>query len=219
MAPLEIAIVIPAWNEATGIGEVVGSAACHGRVIVVDDKSTDGTGETARKAGADVIFHEYNLGYDGALESGIHHARSTGAKHIITMDADGSHDPSHIAEMVRQLEEGSCIVVGIRPFMARWSERLFGLWTVLRWGVPDPLCGMKAYRSELFDRFDRFDRYKSIGTDLLLRALRAGLPVSTLPVNCHPRNQGPSRFGSGWPAHRKILRALWIGFSTTVGHK
>jgi glycosyltransferase involved in cell wall biosynthesis len=211
VATPEVAIVVPAWNEAAGIGRVVEAAREFGIVVVVDDRSSDDTARMAREAGGVVVSLSRNLGYDGALDTGFSHAKAMGARWIVTMDADGSHDPRHIPEMIRRLEAGASLVVGSRPSMARFSERLFGLWTRLRWNVPDPLCGMKAYRAELLDRFGRFDRHRSIGTDLLVRTLRAGLPVETMAVSCRPREEGASRFGSGWPAHRKILRALWLG--------
>jgi glycosyltransferase involved in cell wall biosynthesis len=212
-----VAIVVPAWNEAGTIASIVHRSLPYGVVVVVDDCSTDETSREAGGAGAEVVRHGRNQGYDGALSTGFDLAKKMGARWIVTMDADGSHDPGHIPEMVAKLEGGASIVVGTRPTMARFSERLFGLWTGIRWGIPDPLCGMKAYRADLLDRFGSFDRYRSIGTDLLVRTLRAGETVEHRPISCRFRESGESRFGSGWPANRKILRALWKAMTSPTG--
>lgn len=209
-------IVIPAWNEAEKIGEVVRSILPFGRVLVVDDRSSDETAKIASEAGAWVVRLERNRGYDGALDAGFAAAGAFAPRWIVTMDADGAHDPGRIPAFVAMLESGSHVVVGERPRRQRWSESVFGVVGRWRWGVPDPLCGMKGYRFSVVERFGRFDRHASIGTDLMVRAARSGLAVSSLPVPCRPRENGPSRFGGGWSANRRILRAMWLAMVVPV---
>jgi len=202
--------VIPAWNEAGTIATVVARCLPYGAVVVVDDCSTDATAEIARSAGAIVVSHVANAGYDGALESGFAKVRELGIPWIVTLDADDSHDPAAIPRLEEALRSGSQVVVGRRTFRERTAERIFGLWTRWRWGVTDPLSGMKAYRTDLLERFGRFDRYGSIGTDLLVRAASAGLSVTEIPVPYRKRD-GQPRFGSMLRANLRILRALRLG--------
>ena len=91
-----VAIVIPALNESQTIVGVVAAAADYGVPIVVDDGSTDGTAALSIQAGAVVVSHQKNLGYDSALNSGFKKAADLGCEIIVTLDADGQHEPSLI---------------------------------------------------------------------------------------------------------------------------
>jgi polyprenyl-phospho-N-acetylgalactosaminyl synthase len=97
-----VAVVIPAFDEGDRVGAVV--AGCRERfplVIVVDDGSTDATFAVARAAGAEVVRHPINLGQGAALQTGIARALELGATWIVTMDADGQHDPTDGQRLVR----------------------------------------------------------------------------------------------------------------------
>jgi len=108
--------VIPARDAASTIGGVVRGvrAALPGlAVLVVDDGSMDGTAAAARAAGADVIRHEVNRGKGAALQTGFDEAARRGAKRVLTLDADGQHDPAYAASLLRALD-GSDLVIGSR---------------------------------------------------------------------------------------------------------
>jgi glycosyltransferase involved in cell wall biosynthesis len=205
-----IGIVIPALNEAQSIGGVVQEAAAYGLPIVVDDGSRDATGSIARSAGAEVVQHEANRGYDEALNSGCARAVAMGCSYIITMDADGQHNPSLLAQYLEALRGGADLVTGVRDKTQRISEQLFSLVTRLRWGVQDPLCGMKAYTSDLYLEVGHFDSYQSIGTELLLYAARRGRRITQIPVKTRERIGSP-RFGRVLSANWRIFRAMYLG--------
>ncbi len=208
---MKTAIVIPAYNEAQTIGRVVGSVKPFGLPIVVDDQSTDESGRLAAEAGADVVRHERNKGYDGALQSGFERAAELGMDAVVTFDADGQHDPAVLAEVVQALESGRAdLVIGVRPRAARFSEALFGLYARLRFGVPDILCGLKGYRMRLYIEHGRFDGTGSVGTELALAALRKGARFVTVRAPIRP-GRGGSRFGAALSANCRILRALALG--------
>jgi glycosyltransferase involved in cell wall biosynthesis len=205
---MTVAIVIPAFNEAKTIGQVVAGVADLGTVIVVDDASTDDTAKNATNAGAFVVRHKTNAGYDGAIESGFAEADRIGATGVITFDADGQHDPSFLGAFVEALESDVAdLVIGIRPRSARWSEALFGRYTRMRYGVPDILCGMKGYRIELYRTNGRFDGSHSIGTELAMFGLRTHVRVLSLPVPVAPRTDKP-RFGNAFRSNLAIAAAL-----------
>jgi glycosyltransferase involved in cell wall biosynthesis len=97
-------LVIAAYNEATVIGQVVTELDWRGyHVAVVDDGSTDGTGDRARAGGAIVIDHAFNLGQGAALQTGIQFALMQGADYIVTFDADGQHRAGDIENLVDAL--------------------------------------------------------------------------------------------------------------------
>jgi glycosyltransferase involved in cell wall biosynthesis len=201
-----VAIVIPALNEAHTIESVVAKALPFGLPVVVDDGSTDDTGARASAAGAAVVRLEVNRGYDGALDAGFAHASSRGCECVVTMDADGQHDPSILGKFIASLDDGADVVIGNRDRRQRFAERVFALLTRLRWGVADPLCGMKGYRISVYRELGHFDSYGSIGTELALYAVRRGMRIAQVPVMTRPRADVP-RFGSALRANARILRA------------
>lgn len=204
-----LAIVIPAWNEASSIAEVVTAACAYGSVVVVDDCSSDDTGEQAAAAGAMVVHHQENRGYDGALESGFAKAREMGAIAVVTMDADNEHDPRNLEIFSRLLvDEGVPMVLGYRPRKQRLSEVVMGFWFLLFFGVRDILCGMKGYQIDLYRDNDGFDHVGSIGTELACFGLRRRVAFQQVPVAGRRRLDTP-RFGAGLRANGKILAAMF----------
>lgn len=207
--PLLVA-VLPALNESRTIANVVDSLRSYGDVVVVDDGSTDSTGELARVAGAFVVSHPMNLGYDQALESGLLWAAAQGYRYAVTLDADGQHSAPSIVMFARELDAGADLVVGVRDRKQRWAERLFSLIAKSLWNIEDPLCGMKGYRLKLVGDAGRFDTYSSVGTEFCIRAARSGFRIHQVKVSTSSRI-GASRFGSGLRANILIIRAIFLG--------
>jgi len=109
---MKIFVIIPAYNEAPLIGQVISEVAPHvNQVIVVDDGSTDQTGLVADQAGAQVITHPINRGQGAALQTGITFALNQGADVIVTFDADGQLLASEIDSMVKPILTGEAQVV------------------------------------------------------------------------------------------------------------
>ena len=205
-----VAIVVPALNESRTIGAVVTGALRSGTPIVVDDGSTDDTGDRARAAGATVVRHDANRGYDGALNSGFARAAEIGCEYVITLDADGQHDPSIIDRFIAALDGGADVAVGIRHRRQRIGESLFAMIARVRWGLRDPLCGMKAYRVDVYRELGHFDSYGSIGTELALFAAKRGKRIVQIPLTTRDRADAP-RFGRRFSANMRILRAMILG--------
>jgi len=204
-----IAIVIPALNEKATIAAVVASASGYGTVVVVDDGSGDETGALAAAAGATVLRHDVNRGYDAALNSGFSRASEMNCAYVVTMDADGQHDPIRLLPFIRMLDEGADVVVGIRDRRQRLAEHVFAWMGARKWGIHDPLCGMKAYRMAVYRELGHFDAYASIGTELAIFAASSGKKIMQCPVQTYDRNDQP-RFGRRFSANMRILHALWV---------
>lgn len=205
-----VAIVIPAFNEAATIDRVVKAVQSQGIPIVVDDGSSDETAACAVAAGADVIRLSRQSGYDGALNAGFDRAEKLGCEFMITMDADGQHDPISLTAFLQQLEVGAEVVVGVRERQQRLGETIFAWLGHAMWGIADPLCGMKAYCSSVYRELGHFDSYGSVGTELAIFAARRQRRIANLPIRTRARNDQP-RFGRRFQANYRILRALWLG--------
>lgn len=204
-----IAIVIPALNESMSITAVVEAASQYGVPIVVDDGSTDNTAVLAKRAGAVVVTHVNNRGYDEALNSGFKKASDMRCEMIITVDGDGQHDPSLIQKFIDAIDEGADVVAGIRSRRQRVAEHLFAYYASLRFGINDPLCGMKAYRTGVYEALGHFDSYGSIGTELIIFATKHGFRLRQIEFMVRERS-GLSRFGQTFLGNYKIIRAmLW----------
>ena len=207
MEKCRVGIVIPALNESATITSIVEAVGKYGVPIVVDDGSTDNTASLALGSGAVVVVHEVNRGYDVALNSGFIKAAELGSKIIITVDADGQHDPLLIQQFIDAIELGADVVVGVRSRRQRFAEHLFAWYSCLRFGVNDPLCGMKDYRTLVYEELGHFDSYGSVGTELMIFAAKNKYRIEQIAFDVHERN-GESRFGQMLSANYKIIRAM-----------
>jgi glycosyltransferase involved in cell wall biosynthesis len=205
---VKVGIVIPALNEAATIGDVVASVSALGQVIVVDDGSGDGTHLVAGIAGAAVVRHESNHGYDAALASGYEKAIALKCDVVATIDADGQISAASLDAALALMQGGSVdIVIGVREHSARFAEALFSAYANWRFQVPDILCGLKVFTAGVYERHGGLTRTSSINTALALAALRDGVRHATVPVTVYPRD-GESRFGSGLKVNWEILKVL-----------
>lgn len=211
----KIGLVIPAYNESATIYDVVKAASKYGQPIVVNDCSSDDTAMLAEKAGAVVVNHATNKGYDGALSSGFTKAKEIGCQFIITLDADGQHNPQLIRQFVDGLDTGADVVLGVRSNKPRVSEHAFALFTRAKFGIKDPLCGMKGYQIEVYDSLGHFDSYQSIGTELMLFAARNKFNIVQIPFIVGERQDAP-RFGNIIKANTKIIRAMALSVRASI---
>ena len=185
-------VVIPCYQGERTVAEVVRGARGTGlAVVVVDDGSTDGSGAAAEAAGATVLRHPANRGKGAALASGFAYAKKIGADAVLTMDADGQHDPAEIGKLVAAHEaDPRALVVGVRSFApedmprrSRIGNRISTWWISRYAGVrySDTQSGFRVYPSAIFDvslRSTKFDTE----TELLLRAAKMKLGLVEVPI-------------------------------------
>jgi glycosyltransferase involved in cell wall biosynthesis len=161
-------VVIPAFNEAAVIGEVVADVrSVFDHVVCVDDGSTDDTGEIARRAGAHLVRHPINLGQGAAIQTGVEYARmQPGAQIFATFDADGQHRVKDLATMVDRLRAGDVdVVIGTRFGAQRGARPPFVKRIVLqtaarlsrrgrRLGLTDTNNGLRVFNKKVADALD-----------------------------------------------------------------
>jgi len=182
-------IVMPAHNEERSIGGVIDGLKHegYGKIIVVNDGSSDRTAEVARSKGAVVITHESNRGLGAALRSGLEEARRRGAEAAVTFDADGQHDPKTIRELLAALNEAD-LVIGVRdraemPLNKRVGN--FGLDLITHlFGGPliDSQSGFRALNRRALEEIKiRSDRYE-VSSEIMIQSKEKGLKVKGAPV-------------------------------------
>lgn len=189
----DCAAVIPCFNEAAHIRRVVTQVERHlPKVIVVDDGSTDATGENAKAGGAKILRLHQNLGKGAALRCGWQHARQSGATWALMLDGDGQHAAEDIPEFFASVERtGAALVVGNRmwnpvpmPFVRRsanrWMSRRISWLTGVE--LPDSQCGFRlAHLDTLLNLPIHGNRFE-IESAMLVAFLAAGRRVEFVPV-------------------------------------
>lgn len=218
MASSKVAIVIPAYNEEGSIKSVINELNkvlidiyidIDIDIVVVNDCSSDTTVNKVKEANAHVVDLKVNHGYSKAIEQGlIFSCEKLKVDYLVTMDADGQHDPASVKEIINLiLSDNFDMVVGERGKCARFSEKLYALYYKLKFGISDPLCGLKAYKTPFFVKYGKFETFDSIGTELLTWALLNKSKITESKVNIRPRNDEP-RFGSSFSANKRIFKSL-----------
>jgi hypothetical protein len=223
-----IAVVIPAYNEAAHIAQVIAALpeeleglSIH--AIVVDDGSFDDTTEAAREAGAAAVRLPMNRGQGAALRTGYRLALATRARLVVTMDADGQHQPSELPRLIGPILSGEADVVNGSRVLGdadpSHAARKLGI-TLFAWllsvlttsRITDPACGYRAVRTEALRGLEfRQDQFHN--SEFILEASKNKLAMREVPVTVAIRISGASkkpphfRYGLGFA--NALLRA-WL---------
>jgi hypothetical protein len=219
----QISVVIPCLNEEEAVGAVVDQAfegirraGRPGEVIVVDNGSTDRSGEVAAAHGAHVVA-EPRRGYGSAYLAGLAAAR---APYIVMGDADETYPLQELAPFVERLEQGDDLVIGSRfrgtihgdamptlnrfvgnPVLTGMLNLLFGV------KVSDAHCGMRAVRRDAVATLELHSTGMEFASEMVFKAYRRELNVSEIPIDYFPRT-GESklnRFSDAWRHVRFML--------------
>ncbi len=209
----EVVAVIPAYNEARFIGSVVlQTRALVDQVIVVDDGSTDGTGEIARAAGAIVVRHEQNQGKGRALRTGLNEARRLRPRAVVLLDGDGQHLPAEIPSLLAPIRAGEAdMVVGSRylnnssrvPRARVWGHQFFNLLTNRTSGVhlTDSQNGFRAFSGRVLDSLKFHSNGFSVESEMQMLARQHGWRVKEVPVTV---------IYDGRPKRSAVLQGLMV---------
>jgi len=197
--------VIPVFNEAPTVGDLVARAARHGPVLVVDDGSSDDSADAAAAAGAAVLRLACRRGKGGALRAGFAEALSRGAERVLTLDGDGQHDPDDIPRLLA----ASAVLPGTLVIGSRLADggasmdparlnalRVAGFfinWLTGR-AVADTQSGFRIYPRKLLEAVKPRRGGFVLESEMLLRAAAAGFALREVPVTPGLGAGRPSRF-------------------------
>lgn len=194
--------IIPAYNEARYLERVLEKArAVTPNILVVDDGSTDGTGEIARRTGATVLRHRVNLGKGAAMKTGCEYAFGRlHADAVVFLDADDQHDPEDLPQFIEPLQAGAEMVFGCRVFDASMPRvRLLGnrlasylLWMFFGTYIPDVPSGYKSFTRAAYDRLRWNATGYEVETEIAARVAQTGIRFVTHPIKTiyHDRVKG-----------------------------
>ncbi len=220
----DIAVVVPAHNEAENVGPLADeiAAALRGRafeMIFVDDGSTDATADSLAAAAVvhpelRVVRHRRACGQSTAIVSGVRAAR---AALIVTMDGDGQNDPADAPKLIDSYHEnggGDGLMIAGHRVNRRdtWVRRMSSkIANGVRGGLlgdrtPDTGCGLKVFARDVFLHMPAFNHMHRFLPALMIRA---GGRVLSVPVNHRPRTRGVSKYG--------VWNRLWVGIVDLFG--
>ena len=189
-------LVVPLYNEATVIGQVIDDArGTFANIVCVDDGSSDGSATIARKRGARVIEHPFNLGQGAALQTGMEYVRRhTNARYIVTFDADGQHSVADAAAMVdRARADDLAIIFGSRflddATQVGWSKKLVlktaAAVTKQRTGLDltDAHNGLRLLRRDALQQVVLRQDGMAHASEIVSQLACTGLPWAEMPVH------------------------------------
>jgi dolichol-phosphate mannosyltransferase len=225
-------VVIPTYNESETIERIVGATGAElerlvpgdHRILVVDDRSPDGTGEIAdaladKLAGVEVLHRGEKSGLGHAYLAGFARALDAGAELVFEMDADFSHDPRYLGELLAAAADADLVLGsryvdggGVRDWgvLRRIISRGGGLYAraILRVDVHDLTGGFKCIRREVLEAIDlasiRAEGY-AFQIEVTYRAVLAGFRVREVPIVFRDRVEGTSKMSA-----RIALEAMWM---------
>jgi len=200
-----VVVGIPAFNEESPIAQIIVKAQMFADAVVVcDDGSEDLTAEIAMRLGADVIKHKRNMGYGAALRSLFNRAQELNSDVLVTLDADGQHDPSEIPNVIGPINQGLAdLVIGSRFVEGFQSSemplyRRFGAKVITklvngssRNGLRDAQSGFRAYNRRALERLRIRESGMGASVEILLESAKNDLRIFEVPGSCkYSKNNG-----------------------------
>ncbi len=234
-----VLVVMPTYNERENIGRIVPAVLEQDDridVLIIDDASPDGTGEIADRLAAEnprvsVIHREGKLGLGTAYVMGFKYSLEKGYDLTFEMDADFSHDPSRIPDMIKAAEEGADLVIGSRwvegggienwpkkrELLSRWASKYSRFVTGLP--VHDATAGFQAFRRRVLEELD-LDRIRSDGYSFQIetkfKVWRKGFWIKEIPIIFRDRVHGESKI-SKKIIYEAFFLVWWLRLEALLG--
>lgn len=190
---MRVQALVPAFNEARTIAKVVSGLFPHvAAVCVVDDGSTDGTADAARRAGADVMLNPGGRGKGTAIRSGLARVLERDCSHVLLIDGDLQHLPEEAPLLIAEAERtGADVVLGERRFdrrampASRYHANRIGSLALSRFlgvAVRDTQCGFRLFKADLLRSLPLTARGYDIETEMLVKLKRRGGVIASVPI-------------------------------------
>lgn len=232
----ELLVFCPAWNEEASLPAVleeVRRELPEADLLVVDDGSTDGTADAARRAGAQVLSFGENRGLREAVAAGFRHARDHGYRLCGRLDADGQHPAAELRRLLELVRAGECDVAvgsrfvsgeGYEPYRYRPTPaRAFGTAVLrramaVRLGQPfaDATSGLYAVNERALPHLAEPYASGAPEVEALLRVRRAGLRLREVPVTMRERGGGESKLRGATAVKLVLTVAVTLAVGSRV---
>ena len=203
----KILVVIPVYNHASSLYQVVEEVLkYHDRVLVVDDGCTDGGIETLLGLPIELLTHQCNRGKGAAIRTAAQWGLQKGMTHMITLDADGQHEPADLLKFVDAIVKSpQAVIVGHRDFAqasipgsSRFGRTFSNFWLRLQTGrqLKDSQSGFRAYPLLIFEHLNFWTRRYNFEIEVLVRSAWAGLELQDVDISVYypPGNERISHF-------------------------
>ena len=217
-----VLVLIAAWNEAQRVEQVISGLPDGIPILVVDDGSSDGTAEVARASGVNVLIHRVNQGKGAALMSGFRWALERGYAAVLTLDADGQHDPGEANKFLLAYQHGQGdLIIGRRsfgemPFPRNYANAI-GSWIlsrILRTRIYDNQSGYRLHTRKLIEFLVIRHTGFEFEVDVILQTVQHGLTIGWVDIRTiysvnktsyfHPLRDTAKFLGVVWQAYRSI---------------
>lgn len=215
----KILALIPAWNEEAFIGPVIEATRAQLPVLVVDDGSQDGTPDLAAMAGAEVVRHKENKGKGQALITGFNWALERGFEAVLTLDADGQHDPTEIPKFVSAYKDNAGdLIIGRRdfkqmPFPNRIANPI-GSWLLskaLNQRIYDNQSGYRLHTRKLLESLDLKMSGFELEVEVVTQSVCMGMTICWIPIRTI---YGTGKVSYFHPLHDtlRFLKMVWYAY-------
>ncbi len=217
-----VSVIIPACNEEKTIGNVIEETmqimdglGLPYEILVVDDGSTDRTREVASRYKVVVLSNERNMGKGYAIRRGFQHAQGD---IIITIDADGSHKPKEIPDLISPLFNGTDVVAGSRFLGSKKDHtsklHIFGnhlinatIMIFTRKLITDSQTGFRAFKKDFLQKTCLESQGYEIETEITVKSLKNGFKLKEIPISCEKRRHSKSKLKTV-PDGLKIIKTI-----------
>lgn len=190
---MAVRVLIPAYNEANAIGEVIDKVKSKGlTLLVVDDGSSDNTAEIAISKKVDVLRHTTNLGKGASLKDGFNDTLKGDYESVLVLDGDGQHDPGEIPNFLKKMREsGADIVVGNRmndiqsmPLKRKLTNKFMSylISKIAKQEIPDTQCGYRMIKTKVLKDIKISTSKYEIESEILLKAAKKGYKIQSVPI-------------------------------------
>jgi glycosyltransferase involved in cell wall biosynthesis len=222
---MKLFIILPAFNEAPVIGQVLAGVKkelkkinLKSEIVVIDDASWDKTAKVAKEKGATVLTHFINRGLGGALATGMEYARKNKAEIVLTMDSDGQHDPEDLKKVIKPiLSQKADIVIGVReikkmPFDRKIITLVSSLITYLFFGIycSDTQSGFRVFNQKALKKIQIKTQRMEVSSEFFGEIKKNKLKFVEVPVRViytpYSRAKGQSNLNAFKILLKLILR-------------
>ncbi len=219
---MDIGVLIPAFNAETSIASVIQQVKIYAghNIIVINDGSTDRTAIIAKKENVIVLSHKYNQGKGAALRTGFSKAMALNWKGVITIDADGQHNPGYITKFSEHFRlTGADIIIGSRmtslqlmPFHRIISNKITS--KLLSWRIGqkiiDSQCGYRFICADVLKEIELFTSHYETESEILIRSGLAGFTIDFIDIDTIYKNEPSSinLFLDTW----RFIKLYWHSF-------